>query len=478
MRKNLKILLLRPKPKFNVVRSHISEIDERIGISPPIGLASIAAVLEQRGFGVSILDAYALDLNNNQIKKEITRENPQVIGIPAMTHTLESSLETALIAKNSSPDSLIILGGPHMSVYPKETLQVNSYIDLGVYGEGELTFLEICKKLSKGEDFGDVKGTVVRSDGGVVLNSPRPLIENLDILPLPARHLLPNDKYSYIIGRGNNLFTTMITSRGCPFNCAYCYHGHWGKKFRAFSAKYVANEIESCLSLGIREIRMYDDTFTLDRKRVFDLCDEIVKRKLDVRWTIRTRPDLVDRGMIVRLAKARCERIQFGVESGDQKILDDMGRKMTLKQIKDAFRYTKDAGIETYAYFMVGYLGGSKKTIKKTVNFAKELDPNWTVFQIATILPKTKLYEEALSEGLIRGDPWGDYVLKKTNRIMDVRLPGKDYTTKELDQLEARAYLKFYLRPKIIYRKIREINSLGQFRDYVGGLWGLIRANT
>ena len=458
---------------------NIAKRKEDVVPYPPLGLASIAAVLRENNLDVEILDSCALNLNIREVKKAIEKSNADIIGVTCWTPALNSMYEITMIAKEVLPNSIVVVGGPHMSIYPKETMSY-PFIDVGVIGEGEYTMLELVKKCSKSEDTENVLGTVIKIKNKVKMNEQRPLIKNIDELPLPARDLLPNDLY---VDSNGNKWTSMITIRGCPYKCAFCLKTFWDQKIRQRSANKVIEEMKECREkLGIKIIRVYDETFTLNKRRVIEICKGIIEEGLDIEWSVSSRVNIIDRDIIEALHKAGCNTIFFGVESGDQRILDLMKKGITLQQCRGAFKICKDVGMKTVAYFMIGYPGENKHTIEKTINFAKELYPDDVKFNITTAYPRTELYQLALKEGYIKGDYWEKRV-QKDNLAKDrfdqfMRAPyciTDELTEDVLNYYLKKAYKKFYLRPSFIFKKLLNIRNFKQFGLYSSYFLNLLR---
>lgn len=460
----MRILLVRHhKPSIN---TRLSENVNRIqGVYPPLGIAYVAATLEEE-HDVQILDTQALNLTLNEIKKSIRRFNPDIVGITCMTPTIHASLEISKLVKEISEDIITVLGGPHMSIFPKETLTYD-HVDFGVVGEGEVVFPQLISALEGKKKIKNVDGLVFKNDGRIKFNPPRRYVKDLDSLPFPARHLLPYKKYFSILA--DRPFTTLITSRGCPFNCAYCFKDIFSRIMRFRSPKNVVDEIELCLKMGIKEIWFYDDVFTLDKKRVIKICSEIVKRGLKFRWTAVTRVDLVDYEVLKKMKKAGCYRIRYGVESGSQEVLNSMKKGISLERVKKTFELTKKVGIETFAFFMLGYPTEDKEKIKKTINFALKLNPDWAMFSNTVPFPGTELLEQAYEEGLlVDKDYWKKFVLGKTKKRIPYRFPG-------LDKWVELAFKRFYFRPKFALRTLLNVRSVRQMKNYMRGLEALIR---
>jgi radical SAM superfamily enzyme YgiQ (UPF0313 family) len=242
-------------------------------------------------------------------------------------------------------------------------------------------------------------------DDNIINTGNRPLIGDLDSMPFPARDLVPYKKYTSLLAT-SSVVTTMFTSRGCPYKCSFCDRPHLGSVFRYRSAEDVVAEMEECIRMGIGEILIYDDTFTVNRQRVMDICNLILKKRLKFRWDIRARVNTVDFEMLKLLKKAGCERIHYGVESGNQGILNILKKGITLEQVRKAFRMTKKVGISTLGYFMIGSPSETRETIMQTINFAIEIGADFAHFTITTPFPGTELYRDALKKGLIKTEVW------------------------------------------------------------------------
>ena len=236
-----------------------------------------------------------------------------------------------------------------------------------------------------------------------------------------------------------------------------------GKKFRMRSAINVVDEMEECIKMGISEIAVYDDTFTLDRQRAIDICNEILDRCLEIRWDIRTRVDAIDKELLSKLKEAGCDRIHYGIEAGTPEILKVLKKGITLEQAKNAIKWTKEIGISTLAYFMIGSPQEGREQINETMNFAKKLNPEFAHFSITTPFPATELYLMELERGIIKNDCWRDFA--KTPSV-EFQTPycEENLSKEELIELLNFAYKRFYVRPKYIIRSISKVRSLGEFR--------------
>ena len=298
----MKILLINP-PRFNeVVADNPSFIEEERGNNPPLGILYIATYLKKYSkHDISIIDAQVEKLGYDQsFKERIKKINPDIVGVTVMTFTLIDVIKTINLIKevgrSLNKRINIAVGGPHPTIFPEETVNLPN-IDFVITGEGEIPFLKLIEALNNKSNLKQIKGLVYKENEKIINNGQADYIENLDSLPFPDRTLIPIKKYNSILA-ADRIVTTMFTSRGCPYKCLFCDRPHLGKRFRARSAKNVVDEMEICKKLGIDEILIYDDTFTVDRQRVLDICDEIIKRNLEIIWDIRARVNTIDEELL------------------------------------------------------------------------------------------------------------------------------------------------------------------------------------
>lgn len=459
----MKVLLISP-PTLSPLRADMSDLFEKeSGLYPPLGLLYLAAGLLQDGrHQVKVVDGPALEASHESIEREIRELRPQMVGIQSLTFHLLDTLAVAERVKRVDPAIHVCLGGPHVFLYPRETLGF-PFIDSLILGEGETTFPELLNALEKGKPLEEVQGIAFRSGGEVILTDGRPLIESLDTLPFPARRLIPYQRYYSVLGK-EGLMTTMITSRGCPFSCIYCGRFHIGKRFRARSARNVVDEMEACLEMGIGEFQVFDDIFTLDKKRALAVCQEIVQRDLNLSWAIRSRVDTVDRELLQGLARAGCRRISYGVEAGSDEILKNLKKGITTRQAEESVRMTQEMGIAVLADFMLGSPGEKREHILRTIDFALKLRPDFAQFTVTTPYPATELYLDGLRRGVIEQDYWREFAQQ----------PREDFVTpfwnehlsrEELLELFRLAYRRFYLRPSYVWGRFRRLGSWKEFKN-------------
>ena len=460
----MKVLLINPPSKNELLSCNPDFINEERGYTPPLGLLYIAGYLEKSpDFEISILDCQVEEISYQKLPAAIREKKPDVIGITAMTFTLIDALKVVKIAKEVNFQVKIVLGGPHPHIYPKETINLPG-IDYLILGEGEIAFFELLSHLKKNDSSppSHIKGLVFKTNGEIVQTGFREPIMNLDELPFPARHLTPCRKYNSILAKKNPV-TTMITSRGCPYRCIFCDRPNLGKGFRARGAKNVVDEMVECKKMGINEIFVYDDTFTVDRQRVLDICQEIQERSLNISWDIRARVDTVDLDVLKALKKAGCRRIHYGVEGGTQKILNVLRKGITLEQVEKTFKLTKKLGIKTLGYFMIGSPTETKEDIMKTISFAKKIKADFVQITIIAPLPATDLYKLALEEKVLPNDYMQKFAENPTNDFQ-LKHWEKELNEKELNNLLSYAYRAFYWRPSYIIKELLGIRSITELK--------------
>ena len=411
-------------------------------VAPPLGIGYIAAVLEENDIEVKIVDGSALEMSWEELEKEIYTYSPNIIGITALTPTINQALKTARIAKNTCNDALVVLGGYHPTFTYDELLK-NDFVDIVAFGEGEYTMLELAKAVENETDLREVKGIATKE----FITPSRPIIEDLDELPFPARHLLPMDKYKIL----NMKLTTgtLISGRGCPHKCSFCssaaMHGH---KLRMRSSENIVDEMEHLLNVHDAEMMAFmDDTFTMNRKRVEEVCAEIKERDLDFYWGCTARADTLNKNLLGKMKDSGCITLFLGVESADQQHLDNLNKRVTIDRIKKTFEITNELNVRTIASAVLGMPGDTKQSIEKTINFVKSLNPTYAVFSLATPYPGTDFYINASKQNLIKVNDWSKYTL------LSPVLETVDCSLEELKSLQKQAFRDFYLRPSYIIRQ-------------------------
>jgi radical SAM superfamily enzyme YgiQ (UPF0313 family) len=435
---------------------------------PPLGIATIAAVLENAGYEVKILDLNFLSKRKfswKQLEESIKEIKPDIVGITCTTPAVINILKITEIIKNINSEIFTVVGGPHASVIPQNLLKIGKCIDFAVIAEGEYTFPELVRRIEDKRGIKDVQGIAYREGEDVILTPKRPYIENLDEIPFPARHLLPSlSEYRFAGHCYNKLpVTSMITSRGCPHGCNFCSQGVFGRRYRARSAESVVSEMEHLVTkYNIKSLMIVDDTFTVDRERICKICELIINRGLDVSWLCYAGVQDVDKDMLIKMKKAGCYQIYYGIESGTQRILNIMNKGVTIEQIKAAVKYAKEVGIEVRGQFMFGYPTETPKEIRKSIVFAKKLRLDYAEFGVATPLPGSELYNWAISEGKFRLQAKSDFEVFKegTGIFMDSISSLANIDNRELVKYVKKAYRNFYLRFKYILRRFFKMRNL------------------
>jgi len=456
------IVLIRYHDKGNINTRLPESLNKKQGVLPPLGLAYIASSLEKADHRVKIIDAIAENLTKNEVKEKIIEFNPRIVGVTCMTPTIRGALEACEIAKECG--TIVVIGGVHLEVYPKETLSYN-FIDYGIIGEGEEAIIELVDAIENHKPIDNIQGLAYKKNNEILLNPAR-IVNNIDDLPFPARHLLPMEKYNSII----SLYpmTTMMTSRGCPFRCGFCFKRESDKVLRLRDPVKVVDEMEQVVKqYKIKEIMFYDDTFTWNKNHVIGICNEIFKRGIKVKWEAPTRVDVIDEPLLELMKKAGCIRLRYGVESGDPAILKLMNKNINIEMVKRAVKMTKKAGIEVFAYFIIGYANETPQTIQKTINLARELNCDLVMFTVATPCPQTPLYTLAFQKNIIDYDYWQQFTLGK----IDHRFP---YFVADADKWIKRAYRKFYFRPSYILRQLLKIRSWDDIKKHWQAFKGLL----
>lgn len=433
----------------------------------PLGLAYIAAMLEQNKINVTVIDAWAEGLEDEELSAAILKCRPDFVGITMTSSMAPAAMEIASLAK-ATVNVPVVIGGPHASALPRECL-ANPAIDYVVIGEGEITFLNLISALSSGHpDLSTIKGIAYRNGTEIVVNEPADLITDINDLPMPARHLFPVNKYRTHLPYGRKTpYMTMITSRGCPYKCTYCSKSVFGDTYRALSPANVVRELKHLIeTYKIKEYRFYDDDFTLNAKRAGEICDEIIRQGIRLDWSCTTRVDLVNDELLRKMRLAGCYTISYGVESGDPEVLKNANKGYTLDDVEKAFRLTRKHGIRILAFFMLGLPGENKQTIEKSIRLALKLDPDFVSWGIINLMPGSKMYDDYSHQFTDRS---------KNEEITHPMAAGTSYNIYEgalplelLLEYNREAHRRFYFRPKYLLKKLFQMRSWDEFIGYAG----------
>ena len=417
--------------------------------APPLGLCYLAASVRKRGYSVHIIDAPALDLDIKRTISEISAIQAPLIGLTASTVSIFRAAELARAIKQHGIQAPLLLGGPHVSSLPRETLEEFKEFDIGVISEGELTVPEIISCYREGGNFADIAGLVYRRGDEVVLSPPGENIEDLDSLPYPAWDLLPSiPKYYKPSPHSYRRLpsTSLMSSRGCNGTCTFCARPFMGEKYRAHSAEYTVGMIDHLVKVyGIRDIMFYDDNFLLDKKRAVKICEALLTKDYKISWSCLARPEITSDELFGLIKRAGCWQIAFGIESADQAILETIKKRATIERMAEVIRKTNQAGIHSRGYFMIGCPGETEETIEKTTRFIQESGLKDFHVTFCTPMPGAELFETAHNYGDFSQD-W-----KKLGFWDPVFIP-EGMTKEQLIESHRRMYRKFYLRPSIFFR--------------------------
>ena len=457
----MRIQLIRYHDLDNMNTRLAQSLNRKQGVLPPLGLAYVASALEGVGHSVDIIDAIALCLSKEEVAERIKSFGPKIVGITSMTPTFRGALEAAQLAKDYG--ATVVMGGVHMSILAKETLSYDC-IDYGIVGEGEESFVELCAALEFGLDYEHIEGLCYRKNGKIVIGAPR-LVEDIDSLKWPAYHLLPMDRYSSIIGLHPT--STMMGSRGCPYQCGFCFKTPSDKKYRSRNVESIVSEIEYLKEVyKVKEIMFYDDIMPKDYAR--DLSNEIIKRNVKIKWQTPERVNLVDPDLLQLMSKAGCHILRFGVEQGHPDMMALVEKKIKPDQVKEAFKAAKEAGINTFAYFIIGYIYETEETMQATIDLAKELNPKYVMFTKAVPLPGTPLMQMAVKEGYVEANYWNKFTLGED---LDPIPP----LAKDAEMWVSKAYRSFYLRPGTILSQFFAMRSLKDLTKNIDGFFAVLK---
>lgn len=390
MKKKLDVLLINsPSPNPGAIISH------RMFGFPPLGIGYIATVLNTYGYNSKILDFLINTVSLRDLKKYFEEYSIKIVGISTTTETYKTGVKIAQIVKTISPDTSVVMGGSHV------TFEYNNegsykYVDYIIRGEGERTFLELCNLIIKGKgNIEDIDGIVFLDGNTIRVNKDREFIDNLDSLPFPDRSLYQMNEYYYP--------ATISTSRGCPGKCIFCAASALsGGKYRVRSAENVVDEVKYLRHLGYKEIQFIDDTMTADVRRLNKIIDLILESNLDIRWWAESRVDIINKELLLKMYASGCRTLQFGVEAGNQQMLDCLKKNITLNQVRRVFNWCIEIGIEPVSCLIIGQPYDNENTIKDTIDIGRELSKLGAriFFSISTPYPGTYMYNHSSELGI------------------------------------------------------------------------------
>lgn len=424
---------------------------------PHLGLLMLGAVLHSSGHRVRIIDSSAQNLGYKESLEEIIKFQPDIVGFTAVTPSIFKTVKMASMVKNIFPSIPILIGGPHFTAIPEKTLKDYPVFDYGILGEGEATIVEAANALSTNRIPSNVPGMVFRENGKVHFSPPRPPILELDSLPFPAWQLLDDfpSRYHPALFKYKKLPSThIISSRGCPYKCIFCDTSVFSRQIRFHSPEYVIGMIEFLVKhFKVKEIIFEDDQFLVKRERVEKICEALLKAKFNVVWSCSGRVNSVNDIDLLKLMKrSGCWQISYGIESGNQKILDFAKKAITIEQVEKAVNLTYKSGILAKGYFIFGLPYETEETMEKTIRFAKLMPLTDVSVFMLTPFPGSQMYEIAGQHGIIEND------FEKMN-ILDVAYVPKGLSRKKMLYFQRRFMKEFYLRPRIVGNYLRRFAS-------------------
>ena len=456
----MKILFLVPPETVSLESSVPKALEGGKGYYPKLGLLYVAAYYEREtGNTATFIDCPPENVSEETMLARVREIKPDMVAMSIMTFNLLDALRTAKVLKLENPSLKVCLGGPHVNLYPKETLSLPE-IDYVVFGEGERIFTRLTLALEKEEEsLSAINGLGWKKNNVPYINPAETELLDLDKLPFPARHLVDVSSYQHIIGEGRQFFTIQAT-RGCPAACTFCDIRK--TKFRIRSPESVVDEIEELVKMGVDDLFFVDDTITIDKKNVLAICNLIVERKIKINFKISARVDTINPEVLAALKKSGCYRIHFGIESATPKHLQYLQKGQTPEKVERAIKMTRNANIGFFAYMMIGIPHETKEEMFATVDFAKKLKPDYAQFSICTPYPKVELYYQMLNEGIVPEDYWQKFAEDPTPEFK-IRFWNKDFTEEELREIQDQCHARFYSSPTYIMKQITQLKSWTDF---------------
>ena len=470
--KDLKVMLINPPVSFDVFYGEWDMSDVKSS-SPPLGILSLASMIKQYGYEVKVLDAHADGLSISNILSEIEDFEPDVVGLTAMTVMIFAAAEIAKAIKEHSPRIRTILGGVHVTAEPIETLRRYPQFDFATVGEGEVVFVEFLERLRKQQDLANTLSLVWREGELIHVNIRRAFFKGLDEFPPPAFDLVPNLFNHYrlsVFGTKKFKSVGLVTSRGCTGKCTFCDLGVVGRGYRANSAGYLIDLMKDLYTkYGVSDFLFYDDLFVGSRPRLQEVCDMIIREKLPFTWSCCARVDFIHVDMLKLMKDAGCWMIEYGIESGCQRIIDSMRKNISKEKIREVINATYEAGIVTKGNFIFGNPGEDHWSITESIDFACSIKLNYAQHTFLQPLPGSELYETAGKYGEF--DPsWDRFNTFSINFIP------KGFTREDLVSYSKYFWNRFYLRPHIILQEIMKIRSMQDIHRAWLAIKGFIKA--
>lgn len=460
----MKILLI--TAKHNIKERYGSKMNIRSGILPSLGIGLIGTIIKSLNHEVKYLDLAVLAYTDKELLNFIYSFKPDLIGMSSTSPYAKKSFSITKMIKNEFKDVPIIFGGTHITIFPEQSMAENASIDIGVIGEGEETIKELLSHFEGKKPLGEIQGIIYRKDDKLIRTPERKIIENLDSLPFIDRDIYDNKHYVPLPNQYKKLpLMNMVTSRGCPYKCAFCFEaGKFGQKHRRQSPRRVVDEITYMVDkFGIKEISFWDDNFLMPRNWIIEFCNLLKERKIDILWSCVTRVNETSPQLLKLIRLAGCYNIFFGLESGVQKLLDNLNKRTTVEQNRNAVKWSNEAGLEVRGSFMLAIPGETPELGLETIKFILSLDLHSLQISYTTPYWGTALYDLCKKSGRLIEDS-DDY-----NVFNVVYVPEGYESAEQIYKLQKMAYRKFYFRPSYVFKQIRKIRSISDLKRYLDG---------
>lgn len=453
----MKILLLNPPPAegVNVVRE--GRCMQRTGawtaVWAPVTLATAAAVLRGEGFEVMLTDGSVEEIDCEQLSGLIAGYRPSLVVINTATPSIESDISVASLAKEACPETRTLALGIHTSALPDSCFEMDENLDMAVRGEPEYTIRDVALALKEGGGLEGIRGLTWRDNGSLQSNPERPFIEDLDELPFPAWDLI--DTARYRLPFSGRRFLLVATARGCPYACTFCANKvYYGARLRQRSPAKVVDEMEwAGKQFGVRDFLIWSESFTNDQEYAIATAEEITRRGLKVSWVCNSRVDTVAPELLKAIKKAGCWMIGYGIESGNQKVLDSVRKGATIADAVQAVRMAHEVGLEVTGHCILGFPGETEATMNETVAFAKFLNLDYVQFYCAVAFPGSSLYDQCYESGWIDSFDWRYF----EQNFSVLKTP--ELTPAQVMEARERAYREFYRQPRVVINTLKKIRS-------------------
>lgn len=428
---------------------------------PPISLTQTAAILRQHGHDVRVNDCSVEGIGLPKLERILKEHPPRLLVMNTSTPTLNFDMTLPPLIKKILPGTTIAAFGIHAGSLPDETLRMADELDFIVRGEPELTIAELADTLERKADFSNVSGLSFRRNGALVHVPDRAFIKDLNEMPYPAWDLVNLDNYK--LPFSGRRFLMVTTARGCPYDCIYCVaQSYYGRKIRMRKPERIVDELEILRDqYGINDFFFWSESFTIVKAAIKELCREIMRRGLNVRWVCNSRVDNVDLELLELMKEAGCWMISYGIESGEQAILDTIKKDITVEQVQNAIRMTRQVGFQIAGHFVLGLPGETRVTMRKTYDFACSLDLDYAQFYCASPWPGSEFYRLAKSQGWLASQNWDDY--EQDHSVTNY--PG--LSANEITSFRNWATRRFYLRPRILWRTVKRMKSPEELLNFL-----------